>query len=172
MENKAVRFCVVVGVLGMISAIVGFVGEGTRVKGSEVSFITLDDGTYCSYPVRPTLSLAILGIVIATVVAVVQFSRAVQGSKHGGYVDSYGVVNCYILKPGIFAVGAILALFSAIFGIAAYVTGIGAPQTTTNPPIVGVPMGANFDLERNAVPNPTPQYPTPQYPPPQYFPPQ
>nr|GEV99696.1 retrovirus-related Pol polyprotein from transposon TNT 1-94 [Tanacetum cinerariifolium] len=109
---------------------------------------------------------------IATVVAVVQFSRAVQGSKHGGYVDSYGVVNCYILKPGIFAVGAILALFSAIFGIAAYVTGIGAPQTTTNPPIVGVPMGANFDLERNAVPNPTPQYPTPQYPPPQYFPPQ
>ena len=32
MESRAVLFCVVVGVLGIISAIVGFVGEATRVK--------------------------------------------------------------------------------------------------------------------------------------------
>ncbi|PWA46660.1 hypothetical protein CTI12_AA506460 [Artemisia annua] len=161
MESKKVLFCVVVGVLGIISAIVGFVGEATRVKGSELRFITLDDAIYCTYPIRPTLSLAIIGIVIATVVAVVQFSRAVSGSK---------LRSCYVLKPGIFAVGAIFALFSAIFAIAAYITVSGAPQTTTNPPVVGIPVGANFDPERNPVPYPPPQYPPPLHPqhPPQY----
>ncbi|PWA60425.1 hypothetical protein CTI12_AA381880 [Artemisia annua] len=60
---------------------------------------------------------------VASVVAVVLLlSAAGLNNRQGGQVDSYGYITCYVVKPGIFAAGAILALLSAVFGIAAFMT--------------------------------------------------
>ncbi|KAF5797549.1 putative modifying wall lignin-1/2 [Helianthus annuus] len=87
---------------------------------------------------------------VATVVAVILLLAAAGlNNKEGGQVDSYGYFTCYVVKPGIFAAGALLALLSAVFGIAAFVTVAPlATQTTTNP-AVAYPIGANIDPEKN-----------------------
>ncbi|KAI7742617.1 hypothetical protein M8C21_027187 [Ambrosia artemisiifolia] len=101
---------------------------------------------------------------VASVVAVVLLIAAAGlNNRQGGEVDSYGDITCYVVKPGIFAAGAILALLSAIFGIAAYIT-LTPPQITNTYPGVALPMGTNIDPEKNPVPFPPQQYPQ-QYPP-------
>ncbi|KAI3792523.1 hypothetical protein L2E82_06405 [Cichorium intybus] len=98
---------------------------------------------------------------IASVIAVVLLLAAAGlNNKEGGEVDLYGYLTCYVVKPGIFAAGAVLALLSAVFGIAAYVTLASATQTTTSPPFA-FPVAGNVDLEKNPVPYP-PQQSTPQ----------
>ncbi|KAM0024196.1 putative modifying wall lignin-1/2 [Helianthus debilis subsp. tardiflorus] len=199
MESKAVGFCAVVAVLGIISAAAGFGGELTRVKADDVS---VSDGS-CVYPSSPALALGIIAAVfaiitqiyisvtfggcrccrndpnstpiskllsvlswVATVIAVLLLLTAAGlNNKEGGQVDSYGYFTCYVVKPGIFAAGAVLALLSAVFGIAAYVT-VAPPtlQTTTNP-AVAFPVGANVDPEKSPVPMYPQQYPPQQYPP-------
>nr|XP_043618602.1 uncharacterized protein LOC122590082 [Erigeron canadensis] len=72
---------------------------------------------------------------IASVAAVVLLLAAatLNDKEEGGEVDSYGYsTSCYVVKPGIFAAGAVLALFSAVFGIAGYV--LAFTKTTTNNP--------------------------------------
>ncbi|KAL8216661.1 hypothetical protein R6Q57_023498 [Mikania cordata] len=60
---------------------------------------------------------------VASVIAVVLLLAAVGiHNQTGGQFDSYGYVTCYVVKPGIYASGAVLALLSVIFGIMAYVT--------------------------------------------------
>ncbi|GKF28096.1 hypothetical protein Tco_0094438, partial [Tanacetum coccineum] len=108
---------------------------------------------------------------VATVIAVcLLLTAAGLNNKEGGQVDSYGSFTCYVVKPGIFAAGAILAFLSAVFGIAAYVTvAPPATQTYTPPTAFTFPVGTNDDPEKGPVPFPqqyTPQqYPTQQYPP-------
>ncbi|KAK1436184.1 hypothetical protein QVD17_01962 [Tagetes erecta] len=105
---------------------------------------------------------------VATVVAVtLLLAAAGLNHREGGEVDSYGYFTCYVVKPGIFAAGAILALLSAVFGIAAFVTVPPPPaiQTATTP-AVAYPVGANVVAEKIPVPNyPPPQYHPQQYPP-------
>ncbi|KAL8216660.1 hypothetical protein R6Q57_023497 [Mikania cordata] len=193
MESKAVGFCAVVAVLGIISAATGFAGEFTRVKASDVY---IEDDS-CVYPSSPALALGIISAVfaiitqvyisvtfgccrccrndpsstpiskllsvlswVATVVAVVLLLAAAGlNNREGGQVDSYGYFTCYVVKPGIFAAGGVLALLSAVFGIGAFVTvAPAATQPTTNP-VVAFPMGANVDPEKNPLPFPPQQYP-------------
>ncbi|KAJ9555384.1 hypothetical protein OSB04_009998 [Centaurea solstitialis] len=205
MESKAVGFCAVVAVLGIISAAAGFAGEATKVKANEVLAV----GGSCVYPSSPALALGIIAAVftiinriyisvtfggcsccrndpnstpiskllavlswVATVIAVcLLLAAAGLNNKEGGQVDSYGYYTCYVVKPGIFAAGAILALLSAVFGIAAYIT-LTPPtqQTTTTNPGVAIPMGTNVDLEKNQAHYPPQQYPPQQYPAQQYPP--
>ncbi|PWA37882.1 hypothetical protein CTI12_AA586460 [Artemisia annua] len=190
MESKAVGFCGVVAVLGIISAAAGFAGEATRVKPTEV-YITRAG---CVYPSSPALAFGVISAIfaiitqayisvtfggcrccrddpnstpiskllsvlswVATVIAVILlFTAAGLNNKEGGQVDTYGNITCYVVKPGIFAAGAILALLSAVFAISAYVTVSEGQQTTAYPP-VGFQMGASFDPEKNSVPYP-PRY--------------
>ncbi|KAK9079698.1 hypothetical protein SSX86_001371 [Deinandra increscens subsp. villosa] len=114
--------------------------------------------------------LFVLSWVASVVAVVLLLSAAGLNNRQGGEVDSYGYITCYVVKPGIFAAGAILALLSAFFGIAAYVTLSQQPQTTTNPSIT-LPVYANVDPEKNPMPFPPQQYP-PQQNPPQQYPPQ
>ncbi|XP_076947375.1 protein MODIFYING WALL LIGNIN-1-like [Bidens hawaiensis] len=203
MESKAVGFCAIVAVLGIISAATGFGGEFTRVKASDV---TIDDDS-CVYPSSPALALGIISAVfaiitqiyisvtfggcrcckndpnltpisklfsvlswVATVIGVIMLLTAAGlNNREGGQVDSYGYFTCYVVKPGIFAAGAVLALLSAVFGIAAYITLAPAPQTTMNP-AVALPVGVNVDPEKSPMPFLPQQYPPEQYPPQQYPP--
>ncbi|KAJ0615898.1 putative modifying wall lignin-1/2 [Helianthus annuus] len=108
---------------------------------------------------------------VATVIAVVLLLTAAGlNNKEGGEVDSYGYFTCYVVKPGIFAAGAVLALLSAVFGIAAYVT-VAPPtiQTITNPAVAFL-VGANVDPEKSPMPFLPQQYPPQQYSPQQYHP--
>ncbi|CAI9288933.1 unnamed protein product [Lactuca saligna] len=202
MESKAVGFCAVVAVLGIIAAATGFAGEITRVKASEVYIL----GNACVYPSSPALALGIVAAVftiiarvyisvtfggcscfrndpnstpiskllgvlswVASVIAVILLLAAAGlNNREGGQVDSYGYFTCYVVKPGIFAAGAILSLVSAAFGIAAYVTLVPAATQTTVNPAVAFPMGPNVDPEKGGVPFPPQQYPPQQYPQQQY----
>ncbi|XP_076921189.1 uncharacterized protein LOC143582540 [Bidens hawaiensis] len=100
----------------------------------------------------------------ATVIGVILLlAAAALNNNEGGQVDSYGYFTCYVVKPGIFAAGAVLALLSAVFGIVAYVT-LAPPATqTTTSPAVALPVGANADPEKSPVPFLPQQYPNRQY---------
>ncbi|XP_024986354.1 uncharacterized protein LOC112521619 [Cynara cardunculus var. scolymus] len=101
---------------------------------------------------------------VATVIAVsLLLTAAGLNNREGGQIDSYGYITCYVVKPGIFAAGAVLALLSAVFAIAAYITLTPAPQPTTTNPAVAFPVGTNVDLEKNPVQYPPQQYPAQQY---------
>lgn len=57
------------------------------------------------------------------------------------YYDNY---YCYVVKPGVFAGGAILSLASAVFGIVYYITlsaGKNTVDGTTMPNQGGIAMG-------------------------------
>lgn len=90
---------------------------------------------------------------VASVVAVVLLlAAATLNNEAGGDADSYGyVITCYVVKPGIYAAGAVLALLSAIFGIAAYITLVSATQMTTDPTVAN-----DVELEKS------PMYQSPQ----------
>ncbi|KAI3822170.1 hypothetical protein L1987_09754 [Smallanthus sonchifolius] len=86
---------------------------------------------------------------VASVIAVVLLLAAAGiNNEAGGQFDSFGYVTCYVVKPGIYALGAVLALLSAVFGIAAYVTLISSTQETTSPP-VAFPSATQVDLEKS-----------------------
>lgn len=89
--------------------------------------------------------------------------------KDDGQVEAYGYIKCNVVKPGIFAAGAILALLSAVFGIGAYITLTPPPVTTTNP-VFALPMVGYVDPEKNPMTYPPQQSPLQQYPPQQYPP--
>ncbi|KAM0046082.1 putative modifying wall lignin-1/2 [Helianthus debilis subsp. tardiflorus] len=87
---------------------------------------------------------------VASIIAVVLLLAAAEiNNEAGEQFDSYGYVTCYVVKPGIYALGAVLALLSAVFGIAAYVTLVSSIQNTTNPPIAS-PVAAGIDLEKSS----------------------
>ncbi|KAL8216659.1 hypothetical protein R6Q57_023496 [Mikania cordata] len=85
---------------------------------------------------------------MASIIAVaLLLAGAGLNSQQGGQVDTNGYNACYVVKPGIFAGGAILALLTAFFGIAGYIT---SSQATTNVnPEITLASGVNVDLEKN-----------------------
>ncbi|CAI9288934.1 unnamed protein product [Lactuca saligna] len=110
---------------------------------------------------------------IASVIAVILLlTAAALNNRQVGQIDSYGtVIRCYVVKPGIFAAGAILALLSAVFGICAYLT-ISSVTLAATGPTGPLPVGAGVDLEKFPQQYPPQQYPRQKYPPDQQYPPQ
>ncbi|RXI08162.1 hypothetical protein DVH24_022306 [Malus domestica] len=60
MERKVLLVCSAVGLLGLLSAATGFAAEGTRIKGSQVQFVS---NTQCEYPRSPALGLGVTAAV-------------------------------------------------------------------------------------------------------------
>ncbi|KAM0046081.1 putative modifying wall lignin-1/2 [Helianthus debilis subsp. tardiflorus] len=144
--------------LGIVSAVFTII---TRIYIS----VTFGGGGCCRTDPNATPISKLLSVLswVASVIAVcLLLTAAGLNNRQGGQVNSYGYIICYVVKPGIFATGAILALLSAVFGIAAFITLTPQPQITTNP-AVAYPMGANVDPEKNPVPFPPQQYPPQQY---------
>ncbi|MFS8003676.1 putative modifying wall lignin-1/2 [Helianthus anomalus] len=144
--------------LGIVSAVFTII---TRIYIS----VTFGGGGCCRSDPNTTPISKLLSVLswVASVIAVcLLLTAAGLNNRQGGQVNSYGYIICYVVKPGIFATGAILALLSAVFGIAAFITLTPQPQITTNP-AVAYPMGANVDPEKNPVPFPPQQYPPQQY---------
>ncbi|MFS7913946.1 putative modifying wall lignin-1/2 [Helianthus anomalus] len=141
--------------LGIISAVIAII---TQIYIS----LTVGGTRCCSKnPSASPISNSFYGLSrAATVIAVILlFVAAALNNKEGGQVDSYGYFTCYVVKPGIFAAGAVLALLSAVFGIAAYVTAAPPTTETTTNPAVAYPVGANVDPEKSPAPFLPQQYP-------------
>ena len=58
--------------------------------------------------------------------------------------NMYFGAGCYVVKPGVFAGGAILSLVSVILGIISYVT-LTSAKTSNNPP-AGNPNGGEMAI--------------------------
>ncbi|CAI9288937.1 unnamed protein product [Lactuca saligna] len=117
-------------VLGIVSAVFTII---TRIY-MRVSF----DGSRCCRRDPNSTSISKLLFVlswVASVIAVIVLVTATGlNTRHHGETNSYGVITCYVVKPGIFATGATLALLSAVFGIAGYLITISsAKQAATGP---------------------------------------
>ncbi|XP_071697316.1 protein MODIFYING WALL LIGNIN-2-like [Rutidosis leptorrhynchoides] len=110
-------------------------------------------------PTSTTISklLYIISWVASVVAVVLLLAAAGLNDKEGGEVDSYGYFTCYVVKSGIFSAGAVLALLSSVFGIAAYVTLSSVTEVTTNSE-----LAAGEDLEKSPI-NSTPQHSTQQH---------
>ncbi|TYH28751.1 hypothetical protein ES288_A02G168800v1 [Gossypium darwinii] len=170
MERKGLVLCSVVAFLGVLSAATGFAAEATRIKASEVKFVST---TQCSYPRSPALGLgltaaaallvahiiiniptgcicckrtsrswnsywtkALVFYVISWFTFVIAFLLLLTGSalndQHGEESVYFGNYYCYVVKPGVFAGGAILAIASVVFGIFYYLT-LNTAKKTSEP---------------------------------------
>ncbi|PON97019.1 hypothetical protein TorRG33x02_070690 [Trema orientale] len=134
MERKVLVVCCGVGLLGLLSAATGFGAEATRIKGSQVQFIST---TQCAYPRSPAMALgltAAAALMVAQIIVnastgftfVIAFLLLLTGAalndQHGLESMYFGNYYCYVVKPGVFAGGAILSLVSVTLGILYYVT--------------------------------------------------
>ncbi|CAH1451481.1 unnamed protein product [Lactuca virosa] len=156
--------------LGIVSAIFTII---TRI------YISVWFGSGCcrsdpnSTPI--TKLLFVLSWVASVIAVILLLTAAALNNRQGGQIDSYGYITCYVVKPGIFAAGAILALLSAVFGIGAYLTISSVTQAATGP-TGPLPVGAGVDLEKYPQQYTPQQYTHQQYPPqqhpPQQYPPQ
>ncbi|XP_022742116.1 uncharacterized protein LOC111293601 [Durio zibethinus] len=170
MERKALVLCSVVAFLGVLSAATGFAAEATRIKVSEVKFVST---TQCSYPRSPALGLgltAVAALLIAQIIInfatgcicckrthhtwnsnwtkafvfyvvswftfIISFLLLLTGSalndQHGEESVYFGNYYCYVVKPGVFAGGAVLAFASVVLGILYYLT-LNLAKNTTRP---------------------------------------
>ncbi|XP_041015048.1 uncharacterized protein LOC121257864 [Juglans microcarpa x Juglans regia] len=143
-ETKAVLKCstivtLVAGFLGIVSFAAGFAAEVTRVKASQVR-ITRFSG--CVYPSSPAMALGLVAAVALLIAQIIiNFSTGITfvagfilllagaalNNEHDGESSYYsGYYSCYVVKPGIFAGGAILSIVTVILGINYYLTLISA----------------------------------------------
>ncbi|KAL5568163.1 hypothetical protein UlMin_024738 [Ulmus minor] len=169
MEKKVLLRSCAVGFFGLLSAVAGFGAEATRIKGSQVEFVST---TQCVYPRSPAMAfgltaafalmvaqiiinvstgcicckrntqphnsnrnLALMCFVISWITFVIAFILLLVGAalndQHSLDSINSGNYHCYVVKPGVFAGGAILSLASVTLGILCYLTFTSAKNSST-----------------------------------------
>ncbi|KAG4135868.1 hypothetical protein ERO13_D08G243901v2 [Gossypium hirsutum] len=136
MDKKGI-ICLVVILLGTISAITGFAAEATRVKRSQVH---LDAFGECTYPKSPSHVLGLTSALMLLIgKMILNFSTgclcckrrtaltlllkaAAFQAQHKEATVMNGWEYCSLVRPGLFACGAVLAVISLVFGILYYLT--------------------------------------------------
>ncbi|XP_010549810.1 PREDICTED: uncharacterized protein LOC104820872 [Tarenaya hassleriana] len=71
MERKKLVICVVVALLGALSAAAGFGAEATRIKSSQVKYNSTDSASGCSYPRSPAFNLGFTSAVILMIAQII-----------------------------------------------------------------------------------------------------
>ncbi|PPR86604.1 hypothetical protein GOBAR_AA34082 [Gossypium barbadense] len=168
--NKKGILCLVVILLGIISAITGFAAEATRVKRSQVH---LDDSGECTYPKSPSHVLgltsalmlliakmilnfstgclcckrrtdqsqkcALIFYIIYWVTSILALTLLLKAAAFQAQHNEPTVMNsweyCSLVRAGIFACGAVLAVISLIFGILYYLTLNSKGKEDANAPV-------------------------------------
>uniref|UniRef100_A0A452Z707 Uncharacterized protein n=1 Tax=Aegilops tauschii subsp. strangulata TaxID=200361 RepID=A0A452Z707_AEGTS len=148
MDQRTIIMCSVVGSLGVLSAILGFSAEGTKLTISDLYV----GGGLCLYPQNPALGLGVCAVIFLVVAQIVfavvggccgccrsraipsetnriigvvcaVFSWLAEGAAWNSTGTRYSSVYgyCYVLKDGIFAGGAVLTLVATALGLTSYV---------------------------------------------------
>ncbi|TYH60236.1 hypothetical protein ES332_D08G279400v1 [Gossypium tomentosum] len=145
MEKKG-TLCFVVALLGIISAGAGFAAEVTRVKASQVTLELGECQRFCfcckrnnaqSHSSNWTKALCfyiVSWITFMTAVGLL-LTGAALNDRRGEQVYKDGGIYCYVIKPGVFAVGAVLSALSSIFGVFYYQTLNSKAKDASNAPI-------------------------------------
>ncbi|XP_076938430.1 protein MODIFYING WALL LIGNIN-1-like [Bidens hawaiensis] len=132
--------------LGIIAAVFAIV---TRIYIT----VTFCGSTCCrSDPNSTPISkfLYVLSWVASVIAVVLLLAAAGINNETDEQFDSYGYITCYVVKPGIYASGAVLALLSAVFGIAAYVTLMSSREENPTSPPIAIPSTTDQDLEKSS----------------------
>ncbi|XP_061357350.1 uncharacterized protein LOC133301692 isoform X2 [Gastrolobium bilobum] len=126
MERKVMVVCCVVGFLGLLSAATSFGAEATRIKTSQVQFITPIQCIKSHRIPDSNWRVALVCFVLSWFTFVIAFLLLLTGAalndSRGEESVYFGNYYCYVVKPGVFAGGAILSLASVAFGIVYYIT--------------------------------------------------
>ncbi|RYR10296.1 hypothetical protein Ahy_B05g078770 isoform A [Arachis hypogaea] len=161
---KLVAVCSVVAILGLLSAATAFAAEATRIRASQVQFVT---AVQCEYPRTPALPLgltSVLALIIAQIILTVAngftfviaflllLTGAALNDQHGEESMYFGNYYCYVVKPGVFSAAAILSLVSIASGIAYYLT-------LTTGKSVGSPWGNSSYPNQGGIAMGQPQFP-------------
>ncbi|XP_042419332.1 uncharacterized protein LOC122007867 isoform X2 [Zingiber officinale] len=137
MDRKVVAVCVGVAFLGLLSAALAFAAEATRTQASDVQ---TEDGL-CIYPKSPALvlgcicckkhsgppntnwTIGLISFIASWVSFILAFLLLLTGAalndQRSQEMMYFGY--CYVVKPGVFAGGAVLSLASIALGIVYYV---------------------------------------------------
>ncbi|KAJ3681606.1 hypothetical protein LUZ60_014179 [Juncus effusus] len=159
MANQILIVSLIVGFIGVLSVILGFTAEVTKINATDVYI-----GVYaCYYPTSPAFGCGIVSAVllIAAQIIITAFSGCcgsckkdpnspvvtgtkktmmiimvvfswltfgvsealliLGASRNGAGNQTEDLDNCYVVKPGIFATGAIFSLITVSLSIGAYI---------------------------------------------------
>ncbi|TYH60235.1 hypothetical protein ES332_D08G279300v1 [Gossypium tomentosum] len=156
--DKMGILCFVVALLGMISAGAGFAAEVTRVKASQVKLdsfrqsyiisaatvlmaqiiINVATGCFCCIrrTAEPHFTRAFCFYIISWITFIIGMGLLLAGAalndRHDEVIVKNGGYYCYVIKPGVFATGAVLAAVSSIFGVFYYQTLNSKEKGTSN----------------------------------------
>ncbi|XP_020581966.1 uncharacterized protein LOC110025693 isoform X2 [Phalaenopsis equestris] len=131
MERKVLVVCGTVGFLGLLSAALGFAAEATRVKASDVLTRVPGEFAGCicckrnTNPANTNWTVALISFVLSWVTFIIAFLLLLTGSAlndQRGQQRMYFGDYCYVVKPGVFSGGAVLALGSVSLGIVYFVS--------------------------------------------------
>ncbi|TYI71103.1 hypothetical protein E1A91_D08G271000v1 [Gossypium mustelinum] len=156
--DKMGILCFVVALLGMISAGAGFAAAVTRVKASQVKLdsfrqsyiisaatilmaqiiINVATGCFCCIrrTAEPHFTRAFCFYIISWITFIIGMGLLLAGAalndRHDEVIVKNGGYYCYVIKPGVFATGAVLAAVSSIFGVFYYQTLNSKEKGTSN----------------------------------------
>ncbi|RDX77545.1 hypothetical protein CR513_42308, partial [Mucuna pruriens] len=134
MDTQVVLVSCLVAFLGLLSAATSFAAEATRIKSSQVHFVTPNQ---CTYPRSPALHLgatAATALMISQIIInvatgltfVIGFLLLLTGAalndQRGEESVYFGYYYCYVVKPGVFSGAAVLSLASVGSGIVYYIS--------------------------------------------------
>ncbi|KAM0832916.1 hypothetical protein ACQ4PT_064623 [Festuca glaucescens] len=194
MDQTTIIVSAIVGSLGLLSAILGFSAEGTKLTSPALAlgvcaaiFLIFGQVTFavvggccgcCKSRAIPSETNRIIGVVCAVVswiAAVIAFALFVDGaaSNATGERETTALGLCYVLKDGIFAGAAVLTLAATALGLTSYIMLRRQPDAAAaGPKTAGgeqLPAGAaGIAMGQPQFPQESPQQGYGQAPPPNY----
>ncbi|XP_057826314.1 protein DESIGUAL 2 [Cryptomeria japonica] len=199
MSKSGTVICSLVGLLGLIAAILGFVAEAKHVRAGEVK---MTSSGRCLYPRSPALALgitaavalllaqiivnsvvgcicclygnryppssnrtiAVICLVVSWITFAIAFILLMAGAalndKHNADIRTFGDY-CYVVKSGVFAGGAVLALATVTLGIIYFITASAAKSSSECGPqniAMAQPQYGRSTMQPVFVPEQHPQY--------------
>ncbi|KAL4595845.1 hypothetical protein ACB092_12G121300 [Castanea dentata] len=117
MERRVVVICAVVGILGLLSVILGFVAEATKIKISQVTSI----GFSCVRPHSPATALgivALLAIILAQIIISVATGCICCCCKSGSHPNSSNWIKaqlCFVFSWITVVIAAVVLLLASSY---------------------------------------------------------
>ncbi|XVF06923.1 hypothetical protein REPUB_Repub06bG0092800 [Reevesia pubescens] len=100
----------------------------------EVQAIIIDDSSYIVIPnlLKNEVQVALLKMFTFVIAFLLLLTGSALNDQHGEESVYFGNYYCYVVKPGVFAGGAVLAVASVVLGILYYLT-LNTAKNTTDP---------------------------------------